>query len=714
MTVDCAHQQRSEIPTDFPLDTEYIMFKGNNITDLSSDITFPSLSKLRKLDLHIGNLRTIGPNSFRHLPALETLILSDNSISTIDSRAFRGLTALRHLDLERNIIDDMPDTVFSGLELESLWLTSNRLKTIGSDTFEGSSVVTLNLSGNAIGKPHAHAFAPLKASLKRFICNDNRQDLRFGTAAFRGVNLTELSLANSRLNKDTSFMEHVNTIRLDLSGNRLPFSSLNLQQYTMLAKAHELRLRNMSLTSISSELLPNSRALQLIDLSENQISAVTSESFKFVSRLTTLLLDYNLLARLPEALTKELPRLRSLSVSNNRITTLETSELTAYADGGLRSLNMQSNRVQVMDESLRPLLDKIGTFMMNGNPLHCNCELLWYRDWLNGPGLSEHGLYTQCMTPSPEYIVYLSDTKLACTVPRIAYVTPDKEVDEDDDVFLTCSAVADPAPEVEWTAPSGEAISITPSQNRSRTKTTAVWRVSSISRSQAGLYRCIATNIKGSQEVSVCIGVRIPGSNRTVCDGIISLTTSSGEMTSSFDASSTLTGEAAFSPPPISQSMQDGTTTTALQAHVTTAAAALPTNFADRAVAPSRHHVTILVALLVVVLIVTIMIIAIIVYIRRRRFTRSTYISTVLEDNNIIGAKTKMADNEVKLIIVELANQHDQQRPDNSVTQTYVNRINIDSNGALSGNGNGENNLEKRVGVKYLPNSRLSRGVTEA
>ena len=258
VTVNCSYQQRSDVPSDFPIDTEYVMFQGNNI----AIFTFPSLSKLRKLDMQGNKLRVIMVNSFRHLPALETLILSDNSITYLDAGAFRGMPALRHLDLERNSINDLQPALFSDLKLETLWLTSNRLKTIRADSFEDSTVVNLNLSANPIENPHVNAFAPLKASLKRFICNYNLEQLKFGAAAFRGVNLTELSLTYSRLHDDTSFLEHVNTIRLDLSGNRLPLSSLNLHNYTSLSNVQYLRLVDMSLTAISSELLPNSSALR--------------------------------------------------------------------------------------------------------------------------------------------------------------------------------------------------------------------------------------------------------------------------------------------------------------------------------------------------------------------------------------------------------------------------------------------------------------------
>ena len=196
-------------------------------------------------------------------------------------------------------------------------------------------------------------------------------------------------------------------------------------------------------------------------------------------------------------------------------------------------LDMQSNKVRVIKESLRPLLNKINTSMFNGNPLHCNCELRWYRDWFNRLGGSEHGLYTRCVTPSPEYIVNMPDSSFACIAPHIAYVTPNKEVDEGDDVFLTCSAVGDPAPVVKWTSSTGDSISIAPLHDRTRNKTLAMWHVPSISRSRAGLYRCNATNVKGSEVASMCVGVFIPGSNRTICDDIVSSTTTSNSPSTS-------------------------------------------------------------------------------------------------------------------------------------------------------------------------------------
>ena len=693
VAVSCAYQRRSDIPVDFPPDTEYIKFEGNNLSELSSNFNFPVLPKLRRLDIQTCQLRKIGSDAFSHLPALETLVLSDNRIETIEAGAFRGLSALRLLDLERNNITELPGSVFSGLTLDSLWLTNNQLKNIRTDTFKGSSVVTLKLSGNAIRTPPANALVPLRASLTRVIWNDNRQPLKLARLAFRGVNLLELSLADSRLDSNTSFLEHVNATLLYLSGNQLSASSLNLHKYLSLATVRNLHMRNMSLTAISSDILPNSRALLTIDLSENKLTVVTGDAFKHVTGLTTLRLNENLLTRLPEALIETLPHLQELRMFANQITTLDRKSLAPYADGGLHVLDVQNNRVQVMDESLRPLLDKIGTFMINGNPLHCNCELLWYRNWLNGPGVSEHGLYTQCVTPKREYVVYLPKKSFVCTVPRIAAVKPTKYVNEGDDVFLTCSAVADPAPVVEWTAPSGEAISITPSQNRSRTKTMAVWRVAAISRRQAGLYTCSANNREGNVTVSVCVGVRIPDSTWTVCDdgpatGLSLATTAASlalktpAVTSSLEVSTTrdgVTTSSSVSPTTVVHSRvttvqrrvtttqprvnatsvvnsrelsstTEETTTVATDLTETTGSpdtVILPKPSSDKQSSSSRVWIIALFVCLVIAIIAAV--IVTVVCVRRKPFSRSTYLGT--ESENVANEKIKMADTEKAMIL---------------------------------------------------------------
>ena len=704
--VGCAHQHRSTIPADFPPNTEYIKYEGNSLMELTRDFTFPMLPKLRRLDLHSGTLRKIGADAFRNLPKLEVLYLNDNAIQTIEADAFRGLSSLRLLDLRGNKLAELPDSAFNGLNLETLRLTNNRIITIGNDTFKGATVHTLELSGNAIWKLPANALLPLRSNLTKLIWNNNAQPLKIARTAFKGVHLFELSLVNSSLHSDTSFLQHVNAKTLDLSGNQLSPSSLNLSKYTSMQSVLNLRMRNMSLTAISAQLLPKSRWLREIDLTGNKLTVVSGDSFKWVTSLETIRLDGNLLTRLPERLAEVVPGLLVLRVLGNRITNLDASTLAPFIDRSLRTLDISSNRIQTFHKSLRPLLSKIDIFA-NGNPLHCNCELLWYREWLNGPGMSGHGLYDLCKTPVEDYIVYLPESSFACTAPRIVNVTPSKQVNEGDEVFLTCSAVADPAPEVEWTAPSGEAISITPSQDRTRNRTMAVWRLSSaITPQQAGIYTCTASNLRGNVSVSICVGVRTPGSARTVCD--VTAPVTAGPPKAATTVSRTETTSATTPSARVTRTHDDviasssasfiptGADTTVVQQRVTTditvvqpgvttetqhaitqvnsrdsSITALDETTTDSAThwtenvglpdtanqprpsadqqASSGGWVT-AVVICVVIVVVVVAVVALLFYVRRRRFSRSTYLSTGTDDKSTGNKNMKVVDTEIALI----------------------------------------------------------------
>ena len=694
--VSCAHQHRSTIPSDFPPNTEYIKYEGNNLVELTRDFTFPMLPKLRRLDLHSGTLRKIGADAFRNVPALEVLYLNDNAIQTIEADAFRGLSSLRLLDLRGNKLSELPDSAFSGLKLESLWLTNNRIITIGNDTFKGATVNTLELSGNAIWKLPVNALVPLRSNLTKLIWNNNAQPLTIARTAFKGIRLLELSLVNSSLHSDTAFLQHVNANTLDLSCNRLSPNSLNLSKYTSMQSVLNLRMRNMSLAAISAQLLPKSRRLREIDLTGNKLTVVSGDSFKWVTGLETILLGGNLLTRLPEGLAEWVPGLLVLRVFGNRITSLDAKTLAPLTTRRLRTLDISANRIQTFHESLRPLLSKIDRFFANGNPLHCNCELLWYREWLRGAGLSGQGLFDSCMTPVQEYIVYLPESSFACTAPRIVNVTPSKQVNEGDEVFLTCSAVADPAPEVEWTAPSGEAISITPSQDRTRNQTMAVWRLASaITRQQAGNYICTASNLRGNVSVSTCVGVRTPGSVRTVCDvtapitagpshaattvsqtETTSATTPSARVTTTHDdviaSSSTsfiLTGaETTVVQPRVTTEQQPAITEvnsryssiTALDETTTDSAthwtenvglsdtASLPRPSAEKEASSSGWMSTVVICVVVVVVVAAA--IAFLFYVRRRRFSRSTYLSPGPDDKSTGSKNMKVVDTEIALI----------------------------------------------------------------
>ena len=248
-TVYCERQHFVEIPFGFPDDTVKIMFKNNDIVELSATHTFPLLPLLRILEMDDGQLTSLGPGAFDNLPALETLTMSANKIKTVESGAFRGLTNL----------------------------------------------ITLDLSGNALSRLPAESLQPLRTSLKTLTLDGNENALDIDTQVFAGLSLTTLSLANS-LSNDLSFLEYVTAAKLDLSENQFPVSSLDFRRYSSLRTVSKFSLSRASIDICPPEMFSNFAGLKELDLSWNKLTRLPAGLAQASPHLENLLVDYNRLS----------------------------------------------------------------------------------------------------------------------------------------------------------------------------------------------------------------------------------------------------------------------------------------------------------------------------------------------------------------------------------------------------------------------------------
>ncbi|KAI0241450.1 hypothetical protein LSAT2_026266 [Lamellibrachia satsuma] len=490
-TVYCERQHFVEIPFGFPNDTVKIMFKNNDIVELSATHTFPQLPVLRILEMDDGQLRRLGPGAFDNLPALETLTLSANKIKTVESGAFRGLKNLNRLNIGTNIIEELPDSAFDGLRLMKLELHDNTLSVLRDGTFQGASVDTLDLSGNALSRLPAGSLQPLRTSLKTLTLDRNENALEIDTQVFAGLSLTTLSLTNS-LSNDLSFLEYVTAEDLDLSENQFPVSSLDFRRY------------------------PSLRTVSKFSLTRGSIDVCPPEMFSNFAGLKELDLSWNKLTRLPAGLAQASPHLENLLVEYNRLSSITVDDLQPYVDMGLKMLSFEGNKLQYIDSAVGPLLARITYIKTAGNPWHCNCQMRWYFEWLSTqPGV---GYWDHCMSPQYSYIWNLQSKDFVCTPPTFVDVTGNVTLSEGEDLFLSCAAKSDPPPEVKWVAPSGESITIGPSSNRAHYRTSATWSLKGVRRGQRGWYTCSASNLEGNvtRTVCVCIGAST-GGDGTCC-----------------------------------------------------------------------------------------------------------------------------------------------------------------------------------------------------
>ena len=250
------------------------------ITDCS-DVSNAHLSEITLLNLSEKSIMRLQSIDFRSLSSLIELNLSGNSLtSTVPVDLFAGLTALTELNLSGNsLTSTIPEDLFAGLSsLTELNLSHNALglsdvlrrgAAVPADLLDGlSSLTELNLSHNYLG-------------------NDTQpggDSIPLPDTFFAGLSsLTTLNLSSNQISIITS------TTDTDLP-NSMP---------TDLSSLTDLDLEANGLLFIP-ETVSQMTTLRRLNLTDNSLFLLSSETFRNLSKLEILRLNDNLLSRLPE------------------------------------------------------------------------------------------------------------------------------------------------------------------------------------------------------------------------------------------------------------------------------------------------------------------------------------------------------------------------------------------------------------------------------
>uniref|UniRef100_A0A8C1PEI7 Leucine rich repeat and Ig domain containing 4a n=1 Tax=Cyprinus carpio TaxID=7962 RepID=A0A8C1PEI7_CYPCA len=229
--------------------------------------------------------------------------------------------------------------------------------------------------------------------------------------------------------------------------------------------------------------------LRYLDLSYNPITIILSNLLGDLLRLQELHLVGTGLLRIEPGAFRNLAFFRFLDVSENRLVTLEESAFHSVA-----------------------ALEVLG---LDGNPLACDCRLLWAmrrRPWLRFKGRSP-----TCATPVQVQGRTFADFTEAeiprlftCRQARILTRKPqDVRTDEGHTVLFFCAADGDPAPSIIWLNPKR---SVLTGSGRIRTLANGTLEVRYAQVQDSGYYLCIASNAAGNDSVSVSLRVRgLPG-----------------------------------------------------------------------------------------------------------------------------------------------------------------------------------------------------------
>uniref|UniRef100_A0A673LQ41 Leucine rich repeat and fibronectin type III domain containing 4b n=1 Tax=Sinocyclocheilus rhinocerous TaxID=307959 RepID=A0A673LQ41_9TELE len=289
--------------------------------------------------------------------------------------------------------------------------------------------------------------------------------------------LVDLTLSRNTIShiRPLAFADLESLRSLHLDGNRL--SELGPRDLVGMINLQHLILNNNQLINISSEAFDDFLlTLEDLDLSYNNLRKAPWVAIQSMASLHTLNLDHNLIDQISEGSFSELYKLARLDMTSNRLQTLPPDPLFARSQTGVISPTPYNAIINLN---------------FGGNPLHCNCELLWLRRLIRSDDMET------CSTPlhlAGRYFWSIPEEEFACEPPLITRHTHKLWVLEGQRATLKCRAIGDPEPVVHWVSPDDRIIG-----NSSRTTSfrngTLELHVT-IARDD-GTYTCIAINAAG-------------------------------------------------------------------------------------------------------------------------------------------------------------------------------------------------------------------------
>ncbi|KAG1941768.1 leucine-rich repeat and fibronectin type-III domain-containing protein 5 [Pimephales promelas] len=294
--------------------------------------------------------------------------------------------------------------------------------------------------------------------------------------------LVDLTLSRNTIGSVTphAFNDLENLRALHLDSNRL--THITNDTFSGMSKLHHLILNNNQLTHIHIGAFNDLLALEELDLSYNNLESVPWVAIQLMISLHTLNMDHNMINYIPEGTFSGLQKLKRLDVTSNKLHKLPPDPV------------FQRAGVLATSGVLGP-----SSFALSfgGNPLHCNCELLWLRRLRR-----EDDLET-CAAPqhlAGRYFWTVSEEEFLCEPPLITRHSQETRALEGQQVSLRCKARGDPDPVIHWIAPDGRLVF-----NSSRTAVHADGTLDILISTvkDSGSFTCVASNPSGEAQQTV-------------------------------------------------------------------------------------------------------------------------------------------------------------------------------------------------------------------
>uniref|UniRef100_A0A8C4QIA3 Leucine rich repeat and fibronectin type III domain containing 2 n=1 Tax=Eptatretus burgeri TaxID=7764 RepID=A0A8C4QIA3_EPTBU len=292
---------------------------------------------------------------------------------------------------------------------------------------------------------------------------------------------------------------------VDLTLSRNTLGEIMPGTFADLHSLRSLYLDGNRLTYFDSATLRGLTSLRLLTASNNQLGHVADNAFnEFVSSMEDLDLSYNNLRTLPWSSVRRMNGLHTLALDHNLLEFIAEGAFSLLHR--LTRLDLTSNRLHSLAPDpifSQPPAAQLGsmTLSLAGNPLHCNCELLWLR--------RQHRKDFLETCAAPQVLAGRSfwavpEEEFICQSPIITRRSTRQLALEGQRAVLRCRAAGDPQPVFHWLSPDGRLVH---NSSRAIIYNNGTLDLLVTTARDDGTFTCIASNAAGQTMANVVLAI---------------------------------------------------------------------------------------------------------------------------------------------------------------------------------------------------------------
>ena len=315
------------------------------------DDAFRGLDQLEDLYLDDNGILVVPQSALRHVTKLRRLSLSFNRIAVVSGQLFGSTTELQHLSLSYNVIRELPEEAFLPIKsLRRLELRGNQLTAIQASTFRSlaPSLQELDLGRNRIGELEALDL-PQVQTLK--LDHNNLTALKRGQFS-KMTQLIALNVSHNGIDLVPSgiFRGLYRLRQIDLRSNNL--ATLAVGVFDGLANLRAVHLQDNLIQLIDSRTFSQLPQLRLLQLGRNQIAEIRANAFDNLPQLRKIVLSNNQLQSVPKSLSRTtnatIP-VEVLDLSDNKLSAITVRDFFYWSK--LEYVSLARNKIASIEES---------------------------------------------------------------------------------------------------------------------------------------------------------------------------------------------------------------------------------------------------------------------------------------------------------------------------------------------------------------------------